>query len=172
MTAGLFRPESIEHQRRRLWGEVIIVQPVRHAVLTLALVLFSTVGLTYLVIGSYAKTETVQGYIAPAGGLAQVYAAHGGTVSAVLVHEGDFVTKGQPLVELSLDTNFVNGSSGEKLRAQNLLRIGEIDKEIAAANARFNEEEKRLAVRTIGIKTELLALEQRLAAETQTLVLL
>jgi membrane fusion protein len=170
-TGSLFRPEAIENQRRRLWGEVIIAQPVSHAALTAALTVFTGVGLVFLVTGTYDKTETVQGYIAPTGGLAQVYATHGGTIVNVLVHEGDVVTRGQPLVELSLDTSAANGPVGEKLRAQTQARIGETDTEIVAATTRFEEESRRLMARAAAIKAELASLDQRLVSETGTLKL-
>ena len=168
----LFRREAIEAQRRRLWGEVLIVQPLSHAILTAALILFTTAGLAYLVTGKYAKTETIQGYIAPTTGLAQIYATHGGIISRVLVHEGDLVTKGQPLIELSLDTAASNGSVGDKLRAQTQARIEGTDTEIAAANSHFDAESKRLAARSAGIRSELTKLDRRLGSEAKSLLLL
>lgn len=170
-TRNLFRTEAIESQRRRLWGEVIIAQPVSHTVLTAALTIFTGIGLVFLVTGSYTKTETVQGYIAPTGGLAQIYATHGGTIANVLVHEGDIVTKGQPLIELSLDTSTNNGPVGQKLRVQTQARIEATDTEIAAAGTRYDEEAKRLTARITAIKAELASLDQRLTSEAETLKL-
>jgi membrane fusion protein len=92
-TLFLFRQEAIDHRRQRLYGEVVISQPVRHAVLTTALALITVVGLAYLILGTYARTETVPGYLAPVGGLAQIHAVWGGTVERVLVAEGDGVVK-------------------------------------------------------------------------------
>lgn len=169
MTSSLFRPEAIEHQRRRLWGEVVIVQPVSHGVMTAALTLFAGVGLTYLVTGTYARTDTVAGYVAPTGGLAQVYASKGGIVARVLVHEGDVVGKDQPLVELSLDTAGTGGPVGDKLRAQTQTRIREIDAQTASAASHYDEETRRLTTRISGIQAELVNLDQRLVAETEML---
>ncbi|TWB25627.1 HlyD family secretion protein [Nitrospirillum bahiense] len=171
MTAGLFRPEAVENRRRRLWGEVIIVQPVSHGVMTAVLSLFTVAAATYLVTGTYAKTETVQGYVAPTGGLAQVYASKGGIVTAVLAHEGDVVAQGQPLVALSLETAGTDGPVGEKLRLETQARIRETDAQIAAAEARYAEEGRRLAARLKGIGEELASLDQRLVSERDLQVL-
>ncbi|CAN7347764.1 HlyD family efflux transporter periplasmic adaptor subunit [Bosea sp. LjRoot9] len=170
MSAGLFRTQAIEH-RRRLQGEVMIVQPVSHGVMTAALGVFVLVGGGYLVTGTYAQKETVQGYIAPTGGLAQVYASKGGTVTKVLVHEGDMVAQGHPLVELSLETAGASGPVGEKLRVETEARIQAIDTQIVAAIARYEEEGRRLATRTQGLGEELARQEQRLIAERKLQVL-
>jgi len=140
--------------------------------MTAALTLFSVVGLTYLATGTYAKTETVQGYVAPTGGLAQIYAAHGGIVTDVPVHEGDYVEKGAPLVRLSLETAGTNGVLGDKLKAETASRIAETDRQIAGTNQRYDENTRRLQARILSIRSELVSLEQRLSSEAETLKLM
>ncbi|NTG48347.1 HlyD family efflux transporter periplasmic adaptor subunit [Agrobacterium rhizogenes] len=164
MSETLFRTQAIEH-RRRLRGEVMIAQPVSHGVMTAILGVFVVVGATYLMTGTYARKETVQGYIAPTGGLAQLYATKGGIVTRVLVHEGDVVTQGQPMVELSLETTGADGQVGEKLRSETQARIQSIDTQITAAKARFDEEGRRLSARVEGLGGELASQEQRLESE-------
>ncbi|NTF63757.1 HlyD family secretion protein [Rhizobium rhizogenes] len=164
MNETLFRTQAIEH-RRRLRGEVMIAQPVSHGVMTAILGVFVVVGATYLMTGTYARKETVQGYIAPTGGLAQLYATKGGIVTRVLVHEGDVVTQGQPMVDLSLETTGADGQVGEKLRSETQARIQSIDTQITAAKARFDEEGRRLSARVEGLGGELANQEQRLESE-------
>ncbi|GAJ92198.1 HlyD family efflux transporter periplasmic adaptor subunit [Agrobacterium rhizogenes] len=164
MSETLFRTQAIEH-RRRLRGEVMIAQPVSHGVMTAILGVFVVVGATYLMTGTYARKETVQGYIAPTGGLAQLYATKGGIVTRVLVHEGDVVTQGQPMVELSLETTGADGQVGEKLRSETQARMQSIDTQITAAKARFDEEGRRLSARVEGLGGELASQEQRLESE-------
>ncbi|MGV2186476.1 HlyD family secretion protein [Rhizobium rhizogenes] len=164
MSETLFRTQAIEH-RRRLRGEVMIAQPMSHGVMTAILGVFVVVGATYLMTGTYARKETVQGYIAPTGGLAQLYATKGGIVTRVLVHEGDVVTQGQPMVELSLETTGADGQVGEKLRSETQARIQSIDTQITAAKARFDEEGRRLSARVEGLGGELASQEQRLESE-------
>ncbi|NTG25127.1 HlyD family efflux transporter periplasmic adaptor subunit [Agrobacterium rhizogenes] len=164
MSEALFRTEAMEH-RRRLRGEVMIAQPVSHGVMTAILGVFVVVGATYLMTGTYARKETVQGYVAPTGGLAQLYATKGGIVTRVLVHEGDVVTQGQPMVELSLETTGADGQVGEKLRLETQTRIQSIDTQMTAAKARFDEEGRRLSARVEGLGGELASQEQRLESE-------
>ncbi|NTG18785.1 HlyD family efflux transporter periplasmic adaptor subunit [Agrobacterium rhizogenes] len=164
MSEALFRTEAMEH-RRRLRGEVMIAQPVSHGVMTAILGVFVVVSATYLMTGTYARKETVQGYVAPTGGLAQLYATKGGIVTRVLVHEGDVVTQGQPMVELSLETTGADGQVGEKLRLETQTRIQSIDTQMTAAKARFDEEGRRLSARVEGLGGELASQEQRLESE-------
>ncbi|HEX8045353.1 HlyD family secretion protein [Rhizobium sp.] len=164
MSEALFRTEAMEH-RRRLRGEVMIAQPISHGMMTAILGVFVVVGATYLMTGTYARKETVQGYIAPTGGLAQLYATKGGIVTRVLVHEGDVVTQGQPMVELSLETTGADGQIGEKLRSETQARIQAIDTQMTAARARFGEEGRRLSARVEGLGDELASQEQRLESE-------
>jgi membrane fusion protein len=168
---ALFRAEVIEHRRRRLMGEVMVVQPLTQTMMAAALTVFSLAGLTYLVAGSYAKTETVLGYIAPVGGLAQIYATHGGVVTEVSVHEGDMVPKGAPLIRLSLETAGTNGVLGEKLQKQTEVRIKEIERQIDAADRHTQDEAQRLKAHIQSIRAELASLDQRMASEAETLKL-
>ncbi|WP_320203346.1 HlyD family secretion protein [Agrobacterium rosae] len=166
MSNTLFRPEAIEH-RRRLRGEVMIAQPVSHGLMTAVLFVFVVVGGSYLMTGTYARKETVQGYVAPTGGLAQLYATKGGVISKVLVREGDLVTQGQPMVELSLETTGAQGKVGEELRLQIVSRIQSLDIQIEAAEARFDEERRRLAARLHGLAEELASQTRRLLSERE-----
>jgi membrane fusion protein len=149
----------------------MIVQPVSHGILTIILALFAVSAVTYLATSSYARTETVQGYVAPSSGLAQLHANHGGIIARVLVHEGDLVTQGQPLIELSLDTVAKNGSSGDRVRAQIQTRIGEVEAEMTASDAHLQAENKRLTERAAAIRAELASLDQQLGSETTSLAL-
>ncbi|MBO9137015.1 HlyD family secretion protein, partial [Rhizobium sp. B209b/85] len=83
----------------------------------------------------------------------------------VLVHEGDLVTQGQPMVELSLETTGADGTVGEKLRIETQARIQSIDTQIKASNTRFDQEERRLSSRVEGLGSELASQEQRLESE-------
>jgi len=169
---ALFRAEVIEHRRRRLMGEVILVQPLTQTMMTAALTLFSMIALSYLTTGTYARTEMVPGYLAPTGGLAQIYASHGGIVTEVSVHEGDFVAKDAPLVRLSLEMAGADGTLGDKLKRETRSRIAETDSQIAGADQHYVDDTQRLKSRIQSVRAELASLGQRLSSEVQTLTLL
>ena len=64
MTA-LFRQESLDNRRERLWGEVVLIQPLSFylitGVVTIAVILIAI----YLIYGTYARRENVSGYLLP-----------------------------------------------------------------------------------------------------------
>jgi membrane fusion protein len=51
--------------------------------------------------GTYARKETVTGYLVPDTGLVKIYARGNGTVVEQLVEEGQTVTKGDKLADVS-----------------------------------------------------------------------
>jgi len=70
----LFRKEALDHKRRKLHGEVILVQPVGFFIMTVVFFCV-TLGLVgFLLNGEYKRKETVMGYLAPSNGLSIIRA--------------------------------------------------------------------------------------------------
>jgi len=87
MTTPLFRHQAIDAQRNRLWGEVIIFQPLSFWLMTLAvLLLVSAIGV-WLAWGTYAKRERVSGIIVPEAGLVKVFAPRVGVIESLVVED-------------------------------------------------------------------------------------
>ncbi|WP_090682713.1 biotin/lipoyl-containing protein [Paraburkholderia phenazinium] len=76
----------------------------------------------FLAFGEYTRKEEVQGRASLKGSPADIFAPATGTVVRQLVHEGESVKAGQPLLVLSTDRSIATGSSREtmgiSLRAQ------------------------------------------------------
>ncbi len=136
MTA-LFRQESLDNRRERLWGEVVLIQPLSFylitGVVTIAVILIAI----YLIYGTYARRENVSGYLLPDKGLVKIYAIQSGIVTDVHVNEGDKVSKGDVLFTIS--TQRTNQQSTD-VDAQILSKLKE-NKKIIQAKL---EEQKRL----------------------------
>ena len=100
MTA-LFRQEALDNRRERLWGEVVLIQPLSFylitGVVTIAVILIAI----YLIYGTYARRENVSGYLLPDKGVVKIYAIQPGLVTDVHVREGDEVNKGDLLFTIS-----------------------------------------------------------------------
>src|SRR5699024_4576222 len=60
---------------------------------------------TFLVFGHYTRRDRVSGTLVPSAGLLSITAIHTGTVSRVLVHAGDSIHQGDPLLEISGEQN-------------------------------------------------------------------
>jgi multidrug efflux pump subunit AcrA (membrane-fusion protein) len=135
----LFRPEVINAQRRRVYGSVTLHQPAPLVAFTAVAVIGMAVGTVYLSLGTFAKKETVVGWIAPQAGLAQVAAMRGGMVAAVAVTQGDYVRRGQTLIVL--DTSEQGGSVwGNRVPVSSTLLTAPVDGQVVAVSARVGEQ--------------------------------
>ncbi|MEE9395850.1 MAG: HlyD family efflux transporter periplasmic adaptor subunit [Methylococcales bacterium] len=98
---SLFRQEAIDNKRERLWGEVVLIQPLSFYLITAAVTIVVLMVAVFLVYGTYARRENVSGYLLPDKGLAKIYPLQSGLVTDVHVVEGDHVSKGDLLFTIS-----------------------------------------------------------------------
>lgn len=79
-------------------------------------------GTAFVATASYARKETVAGWLTPSAGLIRLNARQGGVVEAMHVREGQVVTAGQAIATLSLSSALEAGDSfaalSESLNAQ------------------------------------------------------
>lgn len=161
----LFRKEVIEHQNRRLYGEVTVTTPLSTVVMTMLLAAIVVLIIVGLLFGSYAKKERVTGWLTPDKGLSRVVSSGYGIVETVHVGDGDVVEVGQPLITLSLDSGLVSG--GDAVAAQ----LGQINSEEQELRTRLNlAGERYVSERTeMARRLEKLRAEHRLLLSEQTI---
>ncbi len=70
--SDLFRQEALDNRRERLWGEVVLVQPLSFWLLTGFISLVVLLIALLLVFGTYARRENVTGYLLPDKGLIKI----------------------------------------------------------------------------------------------------
>jgi len=135
----LFRPEVIDAQRRRVFGSVTIHQPASLFAFTVFAAIVSVIGVSYLWLGTYARKETVEGWIVPEAGLSQVSTARGGLIALVAVRQGDQVRAGQTLAVLDLSGQ--GGAVwGNAFPVSSSLLSAPVAGRIVAVNARVGEQ--------------------------------
>src|SRR4051794_38606158 len=143
---ALFRLEAIEFQRsQRQWGEVALLQPLSTQVLIWFLAAAVAGLVAFSCWATYARKETVPGYLTPAAGTAKIFATSPGVVTGVYVHEGDTVQQGNPLLtvgtaQIAADGIDVNASVLDTLTAQRTL----LRQQVAAEEQRATAERDRL----------------------------
>ena len=111
---GLFRKQAVDKQQDRLLGDVLVVPPLSYSLITLVILIFVTAAAVLLVQGSYARKETVQGFLVPDQGVIKVYASTTGIVRQLFVQDRSLVVEGQPLFMINGDRIL---ASGEHLEA-------------------------------------------------------
>jgi len=115
MKKSLFRTEAIEHQQNRLWGEVILIQPVRYWLIIAVIAVALAIILVFLATNNYARKESTSGYLRAENAVVQVYADQIGVLEKILVEAGQVVRKGKPIAKVRL-AKF--SASGEDTRLQ------------------------------------------------------
>jgi membrane fusion protein len=108
MTSKLFRNEAIAHQREKFFGELLIVSPTRLGILGLMSIAFVFLLGVFVTFGSLTRTSRSNGSIVPATGLVNIFSIAQGSISAILVSEGQVVRPGDPLIAISLDRSTAN----------------------------------------------------------------
>lgn len=158
----LFRKQAIEHQGNRLYGEVALTTPVSTWVLT-GLIGTIIAGIAIaLFLGSYARKETVSGWLTPDKGLVKIVSPQLGTVATVHVEEGQAVAAKAHLITLDLDTVFAGGDGVIETALRELeAQIDEREKLITLTARRFEQDAKTLQGQLESAQTELVRLQQQ-----------
>jgi len=105
----LFRTQAVQNQTRFRLGGARMIQAPGLGLLSLMTIGVIALVLAFLVYGSYARKETVRGYLSPESGLVKVYAEGHGTIEKVHVRNNQLVAKGQPLLSIIVSTGQVDG---------------------------------------------------------------
>ena len=118
---SLFRQEAIDAQREKLLGELSTARPVPVWVFTLLAVAFATVFIVFAFAGEYTRRERVEGFLAGDAGAARILTPEGGSVTQLMVKEGDEVQAGSPIARLKTEHNQGGGGSTSEQVEQQLL---------------------------------------------------
>lgn len=162
----LFREEALKAGRGRLLGDVVIAQPIALRVLVLFIAVMVICIFALATSVSYARKETVVGYVSPADGIVRVNANQPGVISNLLVAEGDVVEAGTLL--LTIRSSRVNEQginlSPQMIRSidDQLRELKELEKLVVARN---RQQARQFAARVEALKAEEQALQNRFNAQ-------
>mgnify|MGYP001065251678 FL=1 len=111
MSQTLFRPESIENQKNRLLGEVLITQPLNHRIgFSLVFVVFILIIFIFY-FSKFSTNKIAYGYVLPESGMYKIIAPESGVIERIDVVEGALVKKGSTLIVLRKSTYLKSGST-------------------------------------------------------------
>lgn len=98
---NLFRKEVTENKRNRLEGSLTLIQPTSYKVFVWLLVFLLAMAIVVALNFSVSKKVTVIGRVESSAGIIKVKTSNIGSVSEILVNEGDIVTSGTPILKLT-----------------------------------------------------------------------
>ena len=153
----LFRDEAVAHATARLDGKVLL--PSRLSTWLIGGVLMGALAIAgwFAATASYARTETVRGWLAPESGVVQAMALHGGLVVDLLVEEGDQVLVDAPLARMQLRSQGQIGGQAAAISRT-------LEKQRSATLAAYEATLHGLAAERSRLTTRLAALRAELAA--------
>ena len=123
MSKNLFRQQALDFQKNRLWGDVLLIQPLSHYLFSFfAIAIIALLGY-YVATGEYSRKAKVRGYLVPDKGLIKVYAQRNGVVTRVHFDKGNFVEKGKPLFTLNVQLGLVKGGDIDSSLLNELTRL-------------------------------------------------
>lgn len=114
---SLFRVEAIEHVRRRLDGAVVLASPISVRVLSWLLASVVLAAAIFASFASYARKETVIGWITPNTGFIRIVAGSAGRLERLNVHEGETILAGADLATVRASQDIASGDTGANLVA-------------------------------------------------------
>jgi membrane fusion protein len=97
----LFRQEVIDAKRGEWLGSIIVAAPMSRWLLTSLSLAVAAAILLFLFLGHYTRRETVAGQLVPSAGLLGVVAPGAGTITHLLVCDGQAVKAGDVLLIIS-----------------------------------------------------------------------
>jgi membrane fusion protein len=141
---------------------VVLASPLSFKIIGGVLMLVIFASIIFASSASYARKETVAGWIAPEGGLIRVAARQGGVVEAINIREGQRLTSGTTIMTLKLSSDLTSGDSGKAL-VQNLDAEGiAAEAQARASRAKLKAQLSEMISRRELLQKELLEARKRI----------
>jgi membrane fusion protein len=165
----LFRKEAVSHATRRLSGTVVLATPLSVRLLGLFFGGIVVAAVLFASMASFARKETVTGWLIPDQGLIRATAIAAGSVKAVSVREGEVVEAGARLADIRIESETAAGNVGEMV-AQQLRTEAEATRERTRSRIeRLNAETQQSLARLVKLDIELQQIQTQAALQEQRL---
>ena len=147
-------------------GTVVLARPVSVSIITSFLSTIVCAALGVVSLGTYARKETVSGYLVPDTGIARVHAPASGVIGDIYVREGQRVASGAPVLSILSDTRTGGGIAvdGEMLNVIGR-KVAEVRSQLRREGLRNRSEEKRLRDELTSLQSERAAIDEQLTIQ-------
>lgn len=115
MMSSLFRKQVQNKHVNRLYGDVFILPRLSYVLISICIFIWVLILFIWLVTSTYARKESVRGWLEPEKGIIRTYASTQGIINEVLVQEGEEVIKEQPLLIINGDILMSDGTHMETI---------------------------------------------------------
>ena len=172
MSSSLFREEAIEHQKDKLFGDVFLLQPLSIGIMTGVAVCIGLLILALLIWGSYARKESVRGYLTPDKGIVKIYMPQPGTISKVHITEGQNLNAGDLIFTVQAEKSLQGGKDVDVLLLEELeSSIVQKAKQIEGEKSLLSSDKERYQNVVQSLKHEILQIEHGMNIQSERLKL-
>lgn len=166
----LFRAEVFQQKKDRLSGSVSIAVPLSWQAIGYLIFGSLIVAITFLSLASYARVETVTGAIVPDKGVAAIIPTRPGTITEVLVEDGEQVPKGATLVAIRAEEDSASGISAAALTEQAIAQQdASLIAQMSAAERSAAAQQSQILSQASGLRAEIDQLQSQIVLQ-QSLV--
>ncbi len=166
---ALFRQEAIEAKSHGLNGEVILQQSLSSRAITAAILLVVGAAVAWVILGSYARTETARGILAPVAGSSKIHALRPGVITGLLIKDGDQVKAGQKLAIIKIKSPNAAGTLGtEEQLKSNAEQAALAEQQVALSSQRSQSEVSRLDRIIVGLRAQTATIEEQIKLQSDT----
>jgi membrane fusion protein len=168
----MFRAKFIDASSKRLNGVVILATPFSSRLYSACCISVLATSVLFLCLATYTRHESVIGWLVPHGGLIQVDANAGGTLTKILVHEGEAVRAGAPIAQVRLGSTLSSGqNAGTAAREALSAEAAAIAAGAAASEQKLLTEQAELPPKLADLKAEILQDRQQIGLQQQQIAL-
>ncbi|KAB7778943.1 MULTISPECIES: HlyD family efflux transporter periplasmic adaptor subunit [Xanthomonas] len=155
--------------RQREWlGTIMVATPPSRWVTTLLAASFASALICFLIFGHYTRRETVAGQLVPRLGILNVFAPSAGTITKVLVQNGQVVKAGDELLEISDQQDSSALGDTHKLVAQQLVAQHEqLISELGTQQAISQQSANALRGKVILLRQQLTQINEQMTLVSQ-----
>lgn len=170
MNLPLFRKQAVDHHRERLYGELILVQPISYYLITIFLVFSTAIACFFLITNSYTKKEKVSGIVVPQQGMVSVFAPQTGILTRFNVTEGMKVAENDELFSVIIDQRTMGGEYlGVKLIETLDIQEKYLSKRLKLEHERVSTEVATQEVESKRLEKEIERLKELISIQNETL---
>ncbi|HET7332250.1 HlyD family secretion protein [Dyella sp.] len=173
----MFRNEALEARRGEWLGSINLATPLSFVWLAVLGLTLAITLVSFLVFGHYTRRESVVGQLVPDTGVLAVNTPSSGHIARALVREGETVSAGQPLVEISGDLATLGMGNAHAVVSGELRdQEARLHATLADVEPQSEAQEKDLRTRIDMLRTQIaqidaqLVLQHKQAASAQQLV--
>lgn len=159
---SLFRPEALETNRQRLFGEINLAQPRHLMFWSFAFGVLLVLLLGFLLFTDLHRKEKVVGTLAPSGGLLHITADRSGTVAGIYVSQNEEVDNQTPLIAIENPQEFgINRSLQHSLETQLRARLDYVSRALSDHQRLTQQELANNRMHLAELKAEQAVLKQQ-----------